>query len=205
MIRLNSIMTGVKILKIETSKLDFYFNIMLEVVNVVYKTRVPYNLNLDHLSKIIENSYLYVGRPTQLKINYPNDKIVCLLFGKGGLRIMGKGASTQQNVDQVLRNVLEIISPTNLAPSQSRLVLQTMTVVADLPGSVDLYKFAESCAAGGMKPVYDFELFSALKLDSFRPICVNVFSSGKVIMCGIKDLKCADNILTDVLDIYNKL
>ena len=124
---------------------------------------------------------------------------------------MGKGAAHIEKVERVYQDVIKQLkthvttTTTTTLPPPPKLKLQTMTVVADLPGPINLYNFAKECDGGNMKPFYDFELFSAVKLSSFRPVCVNVFATGKMIMCGIKDLKCADNILSDILEIYNKL
>ena len=72
----------------------------MQIVNRVFRTRLEdcKNLNLHKLSKIIPNANLKPGKPTQLQIVLqPNNgvvggsKLTCLLFGNGGVRIMGKG------------------------------------------------------------------------------------------------------------------
>lgn len=187
----------------------------MEIVNAVYKTRLGVNLDLYRLAAVIPDSILYVGRPTQLKVKLPTNKITCLLFGRGGLRIMGKGVAdaSQQKIDAVLRDILSpvasCLSSEILASiSSSSLELQTLTVVTKLPSSINLYRFIKVCecqSGNKLKPTYDFELFSAVRLENFRPVSVNVFSSGKIIMCGIKNMECADCIYKSIMDMYIKL
>ena len=188
----------------------------MEIVNAVYKTRLAHSLDVYRLSGVIPNSILYVGRPTQLKVMFAKQKITCLLFGRGAIRIMGKGVaeaistSSSATIEGVLAYVLSHItnSSQSVLPPPSptlSLELQKMTIVTNLPGPINLNGFVKACDGGDLKPTYDFELFSAVKLTNFKPVCVNVFSSGKIIMCGIKDIECADNIFSTIMVIYNIL
>jgi TATA-box binding protein (TBP) (component of TFIID and TFIIIB) len=76
--------------------------------------------------------------------------------------------------------------------------IQSITVTASLSKMVHLYKLAEKLKEQCM---FEPELFSALRYLKYNPMCVNIFSSGKVVMLGIKTLEykqLVDDILSDI-------
>jgi TATA-box binding protein (TBP) (component of TFIID and TFIIIB) len=76
--------------------------------------------------------------------------------------------------------------------------IQSITVTASLSKMVHLYKLAEKLKEQCM---LEPELFSALRYLKYNPMCVNIFSSGKVVMLGIKTLEykqLVDDILSDI-------
>jgi TATA-box binding protein (TBP) (component of TFIID and TFIIIB) len=49
--------------------------------------------------------------------------------------------------------------------------------------------------------MFEPELFSALRYLKYNPLCVNIFSSGKIVMLGLKTLDykhLVDDILIDI-------
>ena len=107
-------------------------------VNAVYKTRLNEDINLEKVANLFPNlqSKLYVGRPTQLKIKCSNN-IVCLLFSKGAIRIMGKGINLCDATSILFSEILPLF--TNARPI---LEVQTMTFVGYTGFEVNLKKFA---------------------------------------------------------------
>ena len=94
----------------------------------------------------------------------------CILFPSGKCRIMGcrKPITTDSKL------------PFGIIIDR----IQSITVTSQLDHSINLNKLAmatECCT-------YEPELFPALRLTSYRPLCVNVFSSGKIVILGIRTL-----------------
>jgi TATA-box binding protein (TBP) (component of TFIID and TFIIIB) len=63
--------------------------------------------------------------------------------------------------------------------------IQSITVTADMSQVIHLAKLKELL---GSYVSYNPEIFPALRLEQYNPICVNVFSSGKIVFLGIKTL-----------------
>ena len=68
----------------------------------------------------------------------------------------------------------------------TNLELQSITAVFDLGQMVNLRKLATQVLPRGSF-VYEPELFPALRLTSFNPMCVNVFSTGKIVILGLRN------------------
>ena len=64
------------------------------------------------------------------------------------------------------------------------LSMQSVTVVHDLRHTVNLFLLSNSSPLIQYEP----ELFPAARLLAFRPLCVNVFASGKVVITGLRTL-----------------
>jgi TATA-box binding protein (TBP) (component of TFIID and TFIIIB) len=163
-------------------------------VNAVYKTRLNEHIDLEKIAKLYPNlqTKLYVGRPTQLKITCPNN-ITCLLFTKGAIRIMGKGISSCDASSILFNDILPMFTI-----ARPILEVQTMTFVGQTGFEVNLVKFANQFG-NELKTFYDFDIFSALKIDKFSPISVNLFSSGKIVLCGGKCKYQAQRIISHVI------
>lgn len=77
------------------------------------------------------------------------------------------------------------------------LVLQSITVTCDLERSINLHALSQKT-----KCIYEPELFPALRLSQYDPLCVNIFSSGKVVILGIKSLDYHELVQRILLNIY---
>ena len=61
--------------------------------------------------------------------------------------------------------------------------IQSITVTFKVDKSINLYRLSSKVNCR-----YEPELFPALRLLDYNPLCVNVFTSGKVVVLGIKQL-----------------
>ena len=164
-------------------------------VNAVYKTRLNEDINLDKVANLFSNlqSKLYVGRPTQLKIKCSNN-IVCLLFSKSAIRIMGKRINLCDATSILFTESLPLF--TNARPM---LEVQTMTFVGYTGFEVNLKKFANDFE-NELQTFYNFEIFCALRIiNKFKPISVNLFSSKKIVLCGGKCEYQAERIISLII------
>ena len=89
---------------LESTTTTYKIQQKFQIVNVIFKTRLcntKLPLDLAYLSSRIfpTNSKLYRGRPTQLKICMPDENVVCLIFGRGAIRLMGKGLADEAEAD----------------------------------------------------------------------------------------------------------
>ena len=74
--------------------------------------------------------------------------------------------------------------------------MQSVTVVEKLNQTLNLHKLSVMLDCDAM---YEPELFPALRFLKFNPMCVNIFSTGKVIILGIRVDDC-ENIVSDIMN-----
>ena len=134
------------------------------IKNINYRGVIP----PDEMTKI---KFPAVQTPPYQKI-VPLQKGKLVIFTSGKCRIMGLNQPlTGDEVFPVSINDLRI---------------QSVTAVHDLGFSINLLTLAR------LLPRKDFmfepELFPALRLKKFNPLCVNVFASGKIVILGLKKL-----------------
>lgn len=161
----------------------------MEIVNSVYRGELGRKLNLKKLFRENkEYAILYKCKPKQLKITFTENKKGCvLLFETGTFRVMGK-------FDEIEALVMlhRIFSDTTVRVPDT-LKLQTITMSGHLPERVNLYKLSDCISS-----TYEFELFTALRITAYNPLCVNVFGSGACVITGCKDIEKVHKIFSDL-------
>ena len=148
------------------------------IVNINYKGRILDNV--DHLPFRHTPPVMYV------------EKIVgggtLIIFPNGKCRLMGIKTLHSNSVVPYRMLIECIISATitfNLAG-----------------GGINLRDLASN---NNNTVVYEPELFPALRLNHFRPHCVNVFASGKVVVTGLKRLDGYKNYARQIRQLINTM
>lgn len=95
-----------------------------------------------------------------------------LLFPSGKCRVMG----LKQPITEDIEFPFKIYD----------LKIQSLTVSYTAGNKINLLKLAYRMPQS--ERVYEPELFPALRMTKFNPACVNVFSSGKIVILGLKVL-----------------
>ena len=91
----------------------------MKLVNAVFKARLPTPatpLNLEEIAKIIPRSKYYTSKPAQIRILSPPPAAAaaggapraktCLIFARGGLRVMGGHLTSVKSAKKYLRRIL---------------------------------------------------------------------------------------------------
>ena len=146
------------------------------VCNANFKGDFNKNINLIKLSQHILNSKLCL-KPFQLVIKDPKGTL--LLFSNGKFRIMG--CIDELEASFLPLSYIEKVY-TNLSISFPSIILQSYTLKCDLGFHVNLEKMRINVPC-----IYEPELFPALRIKQYMPISVNIFATGKVIVCGLKE------------------
>ena len=120
-------------------------------------------------------------QPEQLIIRFV-DGSTMLIFKSGKFRIMGG------KIDD-LDCHFNIFSISTLYKEIPNIVLQTMTATYAYPYKINLGELANNIESS-----YSAEIFPAVHVLKYKPISVNVFASGKVVICGLKDFSTAQRI-----------
>ena len=181
----------------------------MEVVNYVYRgnliIRKHYHPLLLHCSrrilnlKYLYNEYkpyakLYAIKPTQLKIKFDDTKTL-LIFPSGAVRVMGR-ACDEIGALLLLHRVFAHYSRIIKVPGM--LHLQTMTMSGNLGNEVSLYKLSQMIQSHS-----ELELFTALRITKYNPMCVNVFASGAVVITVCKDTEKTCDIFNELVLLSN--
>src|SRR5277367_2274560 len=123
------------------------------------------------------------------------DASTMIMFKTGKFRIMGKCIFR----DKACYNASSV---TRLVHDCAPLIdLQTMTVVYTHSHRLDLALLSTLLQGSERKTQchYEAEHVPAVQIISYKPIHVNVFASGKVIICGVKNSKSIDTILNQLV------
>jgi TATA-box binding protein (TBP) (component of TFIID and TFIIIB) len=137
----------------------------MEIVNINYKGRVVCNLSDLEFPKNMS--------PPQQLVYCCKAGEKLLVFSSGKCRLMGCRKAITSTHDFPIPIILTDIT--------------CMTLVMNLYVGVNLIQLANKL--GSRKCMFEPEIFPALRLTQFNPLCVNVFASGKIVILGLKHLK----------------
>ena len=119
--------------------------------------------------KYIKNMEFPYTKPQQIVDR--RGKHIILIFKTGKCRIMGcKKPIRMQDLQYNIKNIQ----------------IQSITVTANVGQKIHLLKLECQLQHQCM---YEPELFPALRFLKYNPLCVNIFSSGKVVILGLPTLK----------------
>jgi TATA-box binding protein (TBP) (component of TFIID and TFIIIB) len=122
------------------------------------------------------------------------DGSTMLVFKSGKFRIMGG------KIDD-LTAYFNIFKVAELCTHKTpKIILQTMTSTFSFPHKVNL-----ALLANNIESHYNAESFPAVHIRKFKPLNVNVFASGKVIITGLKEEEVARDIECTLLTLYSNL
>jgi len=150
------------------------------VVNINYKGQ----LAAGELSKI-EPFKEKIKPPVQKVIETSLDGVRMMVFPSGKFRLMG--------VKQPLT------SYDGLPLMPATMTLQSATIVGNYGESINLRALAADLTSRWC--IYEPELFPAARLLEFNPLCVNVFSTGKIVILGVKELDKVEELLAQVFTV----
>jgi len=159
---------------------------MIKIVNINYKGRLVNKLTQDHFYGISSpQMIIYKSRDAQHSCKL-------IIFKSGKCRIMGCKKP--------------LPSPVRCFPTIPIIDygIQSITASLDIGRSLNLINLAYRLPATTF--VFEAELFPALRLTKqFLPHCVNVFSSGKVMILGIRSLANVTRICHRVQNYINMM
>ena len=144
----------------------------MTLVNIIYIGQVLEDVS--HLSFRQQSPCMFVAKHDDFKIIIFLNRKCCLMGCK-------KPINTLDNL------------PYKIAIKK----IQSITVTFDMGVPINLYHLASKVICR-----FDPELFPALRLLDYNPLCVNVFASGKVVILGIKHLQYNKHVhsITDYLN-----
>ena len=171
-----------------------YSDYSTNVVNVNYRSRHDKSIDLKSVHSLLPNNSKLCLKPLQLVIRDEKGGTI-IFFSNGKLRIMGCIDELEATF-LAYKYIMMIDDDCDFQPVYS----QTMTVRVVTNMRINLSKFVHETSLAAAAPFlqYEPELFPAVLVKKFKPISVNVFSSGKIIMCGVRDIQQVHDIMQDL-------
>src|SRR5271156_5890180 len=171
-----------------SSQMDSDYSV--NVVNVNYRTRTGKIIDLQNAHSLLVNSKLHT-KPTQLVVKSEQGTI--LIFRTGRIRIMG--CNDELDAMFLAYTYLMTLHETcNFPP----IYAQSMTVKVAFNNitCINLIKYSSECTSLPLQ--YEPELFPVVLLKKYKPISVNIFSMGKIMMCSVRDIQQVHNIMQEI-------
>jgi TATA-box binding protein (TBP) (component of TFIID and TFIIIB) len=161
------------------------------ITNVNYRGSLDERINLREMKLCFPNSKLCF-HPFQLIIK--DEKCTILFFTSGKFRVMGYKSDDVWDASSVVYKYTSTIDKEYFP----LLELQSMTVKAKFDKPLDLHKLSTL-----IKSNLELELFPVLTITKYKPVTVNVFTTGAIVMCGIKNVEFCDSILNEIQPFLN--
>lgn len=168
------------------------------VVNTVFRARI---INKNQFSHPLPTNIIikqYYGRPHMTKFYCPEGRWTALIFLKGGLRLSRSGGEWPIEEATLLFHQLCQWMDWRIAQP---LQLQTCVAVGHIPLPINMTQLA---ARTGW--IYEPELFPAMRVSPLPQspgTCINVFSSGKVIILGRNSQSAISTLLDKIQQTVN--
>ena len=163
------------------------------VTNVNYRGSLNETINLHEMKLCFPTAVARLCfHPFQLIIK--DEKCTLLFFTSGNYRVMGFKTDDEWEASLVVYKYTKSINK-NHVPI---LTLQSMTVKSKFDKPVDLNKLSTL-----IKSQLELQLLPVLTITHFKPITVNVFSTGSIIICGVKDIEKPNTILNEIENLLN--
>ena len=151
-------------------------NEMITNINYIVKAVEP----VDHLPFRNSLPQMYVHKTQEYTL---------ILFKSGQGRLMGcKQPLTKRLINVVVNVAIQRIN--------------SASVTFNVGQALNLTHLGNYCHHNSVAYQYEPELFPALRLSSFNPLCVNVFSSGKCVILGLKHL-CYHKFVRQIMGFIN--
>jgi len=165
-------------------------------VNSIYRGKLNLLFDLSKcyytLQSIFSNIKLSSKLPQQLILRFGDCTL--LLFNSGQFRIMGRAA-----LDKALVHLESIHSIYSDIITALHLVSQTFVFQIDIAMCPINLHYIAKYYTHDINVRFECELFPALTLHYWRPVHINVFSNGKVVVLG----KDSEKYLTEIEDWIN--
>lgn len=167
-------------------------SIEVTLTNVVVQSSVNVQLPLDRLIWQIAHAKYNKRRWSGLSWAHPKISGTVMLFPNG--RLVSHGAKTFEQARKVVRQYARLLQKKGYEVRLSPIKLVTVSAVASVPGAINIAHLAR----GYPNAVWESELFNAcvVKKDKMH---FSVFSTGKVVICGIKRLSLISEVVKPTL------
>lgn len=157
--------------------------------------------NINYRGKVVRGiqALEFRERPPQMSVasfSHKGNALKLVAFRNGKCRIMG------------CRTPIETHSILKLRAKGCDLYVRIGDVMSasatlDVGHKVNLRSLVNFCMENDHKFLFEPELFPALRLTQFNPLCINVFGSGNCVLLGIRNLTSFPGYAEDIIRFIN--
>jgi len=170
---------------------------VVRVVNVVAVADLGRPLDLLSLERALPGSVLVDGAPSfgEKLLYRPRGSGEVLIFHRSG-KVLALGFRSVERLMEDMKGALAAARAAGVDISRAVVTVQNIVAVARL-GRVNLYRLHDSLAEAGAKVYLDPDVFPALVVSAgwFSAL---VFSSGKVVILGVRSEEEAERALEEL-------
>ena len=152
--------------------------------------------NINYMGELLSSSSSPIPfrRDTpQMFVKRCGDHFTLVLFKSGKCRLMGCKRP-------IPSRVINIVSPKLII---NIIRMQSASASFNVNHQLHLGKLGDYCYDNSIEYLFEPELFPALRLTAFNPLCINVFASGKCTILGLRHL-CFQKIISRVTKVINR-
>jgi len=167
----------------------------MEIINIVATVEVSSSFDLQEIANAINDTEFSSSGGTWLKMRLqPENKYVA--FYKSG-KFLITGAKSVGEIESIKTRVISILTDFNIHVDRSKIILHNFVIM----DSIKLNKPLETViyALDPEKASYEPEQFPGLVYKDWNATFL-LFSSGKIIITGIKDVKLAETVIKNFKD-----
>jgi len=130
-----------------------------------------------------------------------------IIFLNRKCRLMGCKSFSQFKKKQKINLICNFTTKENLAVTDKCCIkiknIMSGSVTHKFAQSVNLFKLANYLSSVSKKVLYEPELFQALRITHFNPLCVNVFSSGSCVILGVRKFSIINKLINEIREFIN--
>jgi TATA-box binding protein (TBP) (component of TFIID and TFIIIB) len=170
-----------------------------DVVNSNYKSALGKPIDLKVIHDLVPNSTLCY-KPSQLIVK--DEEGTLIFFANGKYRVMGCVDELQATC--LLYKYAALIDKSD--NDFESVFCQSSTVRVLFHQKINLIKLAQIVHNDTMSPIAHFEreIFPAVLIRKYKPLSVNVFSTGKIMICGVRNIEQVHDIMKDLCIILDE-
>ena len=182
---------------------SFFVAMQFQIINVNFAGQMRQHLDLPTVQSIIKESSRLINHPAQLVIKKTKNDDGCVIFFKSGkFRVMGLQTDCKLTAFSLAYKYTSQINVDDIPTIR----LQSMCVKTKFDHHINLERlytvyceqFSDNAAT------LELELFPALCIRRWKPISINIFASGAIVMFGIKDLSICTVIIEELYPLFCK-
>lgn len=160
----------------------FYFMCKMILHNVNFRAKLLSPIDIFEFREIPPQMTVHSCKCIE-KPALPVMKII--IFKNSKCRLMGCKSFTDFQLNQVYNlHLVDMESDTDITIQIIDIMSGSMTLSMDM--RINLFKFSHYLTQNQIKHIFEPELFPALRITDFNPMCVNIFGSGKCVILGIR-------------------
>lgn len=162
----------------------------MQIVSILSSAQLNINLDLEKVAKIFPNSKIPTKTSPWLKFRLPPNNRYIAFYGSG--KIIISGTKTIEETNEIMNFLIEKFENNDLHVSYSSTKILNIVCMT----TIYLNKSLENIIIGldPQKGSYEPEQFPGLIYKDFG-VTFLLFSTGKLIITGLKDTRNADNVL----------